>query len=152
MLKILHSQLTIKLSFFFECPMAMRIVTRTICSSSETSNKVTSIKALQQTIKSSRAKVIRIYKAGGTDCLMERMKTKTFIQRNYQLSPTIFMKLCYSQELSKKTCAFFSVRSCPGKDFWQWALVHSFMVSWSIACRMKFLCPISLTHVRKWKF
>ena len=42
-LKILHSQLTIRLSLFFEYPMARR----TICSCSETSNEIISIKALQ---------------------------------------------------------------------------------------------------------
>ena len=88
-LKVLHSQLTIKLSFFFECPIARG----TICSSSETSKKIISIKTLQYTIKSSCAKLIRIYEAGGTGCLMEQMKTKNFIQWNYQLSPIIFMKL-----------------------------------------------------------
>ena len=71
-LKILHLQLTIKPSSFFECPMARR----TICSSSETSNEIISIKALQSTLKSSRAKVIRIYEAGCTSCLMEWTKTK----------------------------------------------------------------------------
>ena len=25
--------------------------------------------------------------------------------------------ICYSQELSKKICTIFSVRSCPGKEF-----------------------------------
>ena len=29
------------------------------------------------------------------------------------------MKLCYSQELTKKICATFSVRSCPGRDLVQ---------------------------------
>ena len=42
-LKSTPSQLTIKLSFFFEYPMAVR----TICSSSETSNEIISIKSLQ---------------------------------------------------------------------------------------------------------
>ena len=46
---------------------------------SETSNEIISIKALQYTIKSSRAKVIRIYEAGGTGCLMEQTKTKKIL-------------------------------------------------------------------------
>ena len=75
-----------KTIFLFECPMT----TKTICSSSETSNVTIS---LQQPIKSSRAKVIIIYEAGSTDCIMEQTKTKNFIQCNYQLSPIIFMKV-----------------------------------------------------------
>ena len=58
-------------SFFFEYTMAKR----TICSFSETANEIISIKVLQETIKSSRAKVIRIYEVGGTGC---RRKLRKF--------------------------------------------------------------------------
>ena len=63
-----------KTIFLFKCPMARR----TTCSSLATSNEIISIKALQWTIKSSRAKVIRIYKADGTDCLMSGSKLRKF--------------------------------------------------------------------------
>ena len=59
-------------TIIYEYPMARR----TICSCSETSNEIISIKTLQKTIKSSCAKVIRIYEVGGTGCLMEWTKTK----------------------------------------------------------------------------
>ena len=89
---------------------------RTICSCSETSNEIISIKVLQKAIKSSCAKVIRIYEAGGTGCLMEQTKTKKF--HTAKLSAffnNLHVAICYSQELSKNMCAIFSMRSCPGR-------------------------------------
>ena len=115
-IKILYSQHTIKPSFFFEYAMARR----TICSSLETSNEIISIKVFQWIIKSSRVKVIRIYEAGGTGCLMKQTKTKKISYNGiYQLnfSNNLHEAICYSQELTKKICATFSMRSCPGKKF-----------------------------------
>ena len=91
---------------------------RTICSSSETSNEIISIKALQSIIKSSRAKVIKIYEAGGTGCLMERTKTEKISYSGITVSTfsnNLNEAICYSQELSKKIYAIFTVRSCPDR-------------------------------------
>ena len=56
-----------------------------------------------KTIKSSRAKVIRIYEAGGTDCLMEPMKTRFHTLELLTFSNNLDEVICYLQEFSKKT-------------------------------------------------
>ena len=58
----------------FKFPM----VTRTICSPLKTPNMlISNYSTSVDYIKSSHAKVITIYRAGGTDCLMEWTKTHT---------------------------------------------------------------------------
>ena len=80
----------------------------------------------------------------------ERTKTKKILYSELStFSNDLHEAICYSQELSKKICAIFSVRSCPGKEFRRWAWNHTSMASRAIVCTMRFFCPISLTHDRK---
>ena len=49
---------------------------------------------------------------------MEQMKTKKIHTVELStLSNNLHETICYSQELTKKICANFSMRSCPGKEF-----------------------------------
>ena len=87
---------------------------RTICGSLETSNETISIK--KANIKSSRAKVIRIYEAGGTGYYNGADENRKFHTAELStFSNNLHEAICYSQELSKKICTIFSVRSCPGR-------------------------------------
>ena len=56
---------------------------RTTCGSLETSNETISIK--KATIKSSRAKVIRIYEAGGTGCYNGADENRKFNTAKFML-------------------------------------------------------------------
>ena len=91
-----------------------------------------------------------MYEAGSTGCLTERTKSKkiSYSAELSTFSDNLHEAICYSQELSKKICTIFSVRSCPGRVLTV-GTAHIFMTSRAIACMMEFFCPISLTHVRK---
>ena len=84
---------------------------------------------------------------------MEQTKTKKISSVELStFSNNLHEAICYSQELTKKICATFSVRSCPGKEILRWALVHTFMASRVIAAGWSSSVPYFLLMLENENF